>query len=667
MLRIGIDTGGTFTDFVVVEGAEISVFKLPSTPQRPAQAIIEGLHRIKGAHDLVQHGTTVGTNALLERKGARTLLLTNQGFEDIIEIGRQNRPQLYSLSGSRPDSLVSPSDRVGVKERTSWSGRDLITLEEKSLDWIRSKVEQIDPEAIAVVLLYSYLNPTPELRIAEALKATSKPVSLSHRVLPEFREFERTSATVINAYLSTVISSYLNKLKGSEVLEGKKLTLMQSNGGTISAERAVEEPIRTILSGPAAGVVGAFDVARRAGFENVITFDMGGTSTDVCLCAGRITTTREATIAGWPVPIQMTDIISVGAGGGSIASVDSGGVLKVGPESAGAHPGPMCYGIGEQITVTDANLYLGLLDPDWFLGGEVSLQPDRLEAGLEGLAGQLTEGSDTDWSPQAVALGIRSIVGAQMERAIRVASLEKGYDTRDFTLVGFGGAGGLHVCDLARSLLIPRILVPLNPGTVSAQGTVQSDIRRDASVTILANSDDADIEQRVESTFEQLAKGILEDLEQEGFKRETIRVQRSIDVRYPGQSFELNVAFENDFKASFHQAHLQQYGYSSPELPVEIVTLRVSGRGQFPAIDFVSQKLQGKTPPIEALLQEKRVGLEGASSPTRFYVRKKLRPGNQIQGPAIVLEYSSTLLIPPDCQARVDGWSNLILEPRQAG
>ena len=664
MLRIGIDTGGTFTDFVVVEGAEISVFKIPSTPQRPAQAIIEGLQRIRGEHRLIQHGTTVGTNALLERKGARTLLLTNQGFEDIIEIGRQDRPQLYSLSSSRPEPLVSPSYRVGVKERTSWSGRELITLEEKSIAWIRSKVEQIDPEAIAVVLLYSYLNPTPELRIEEALKPTSKPVSLSHKILPEFREFERTSATVINAYLSAVISSYLSDLKSSEVLEGKKLTLMQSNGGTISAERAVEEPIRTILSGPAAGVVGAFDVARRAGFENAITFDMGGTSTDVCLCDDRITTTREALIAGWPVPIQMIDIISVGAGGGSIASVDSAGVLKVGPESAGAQPGPMCYGIGEQVTVTDANLYLGLLDPDWFLGGDFRLQPDKVEAGLERLAAQLTEGSDTHWGPQAVARGIRSIVGAQMERAIRVASLEKGYDTREFTLVSFGGAGGLHVCDLARSLLIPRIVMPLNPGTASALGTVQSDVRRDASVTILAISDDADIERRVQSTFERLTKGILKDLEQEGFEREAIVVQRSVDVRYPGQSFELNVAFENNFKASFHAAHLQQYGYSSPDLPVEIVTLRVSGSGQFPAIDFVSQKLEAETPPKEALLQEKRIHLEGASGPTRFYTRKKLRPGNRIDGPAIVLEYSSTLLIPPDFLARVDRWSNLILEPR---
>ena len=667
MLRIGIDTGGTFTDFVVVEGAEISVFKMPSTPQRPAQAIIEGLRRIKGEHRLIQHGTTVGTNALLERKGARTLLLTNQGFEDIIEIGRQNRPQLYSLSGSRPDPLVSPGDRVGVKERTSWSGRELITLEQKSLDWIRSKVDQVDPEAIAVVLLYSYLNPTPELRIAEALKSTGKPVSLSHKILPEFREFERTSATVINAYLFPVISSYLSKLKDSEVLKGKKLTLMQSNGGTISAERAVEEPIRTILSGPAAGVVGAFDAARRAGFEKAITFDMGGTSTDVCLCDGRITTTREALIAGWPVPIQMIDMISVGAGGGSIASVDSAGVLKVGPESAGADPGPMCYGIGEQITVTDANLYLGLLAPDWFLGGDFPLQPDKVEAGLEGLAAQLTEGSDTDWGPQAVARGIRSIVGAQMERAIRVASLEKGYDTRDFTLISFGGAGGLHVCDLARSLLIPRIVVPLNPGTASALGAVQSDIRRDASVTILANSDDADIERRLQSTFEQLTKGILEDLEQDGFDRDAIVVQRSVDVRYPGQSFELNVAFENDFKASFHEAHLQQYGYSSPQLPVEIVTLRVSGSGQFPAIDFVSRELEGETPPMEALLQEKEIHLEGASGPTRFYIRKKLGPGNRIDGPAIVLEYSSTLLVPSDFLARVDRWSNLILEPRQAG
>ena len=665
MLRIGIDTGGTFTDFVVVEGAEISVFKMPSTPQRPAEAVVAGLRRIKGEHRLIQHGTTVGTNALLERKGARTLLLTNQGFEDIIEIGRQDRQQLYSLSGSRPDPLVSPSYRIGVKERTSWSGRELIALEEKSLDWIRSKVEQIGPDSVAVVLLYSYLNPTPELRIAEALKPTSKPVSLSHRILPEFREFERTSATVINAYLSPVLSSYLSDLKSSEALEGKKLTLMQSSGGTISAERAIEEPVRTILSGPASGVVGAFGVARRAGFENAITFDMGGTSTDVCLCDGRIPTTREALIGGWPVPIQMIDIVSVGAGGGSIASVDSAGVLKVGPESAGAQPGPMCYGIGERVAVTDANLYLGLLDPDWFLGGDFPLQPDKAEAGLKGLAAQLTEGSETDWDPPAVARGIRSIVGAQMERAVRLASLAKGYDTRNFTLVSFGGAGGLHVCDLARSLLIPRIVMPLNPGTASALGTLQSDVRRDASVTILAISDDADIERRVLSTFEQLTQSILEDLEQEGFDREAIVVQRTVDVRYPGQSFELNVVYENDFRARFHEAHLQQYGYSSPELPVEIVTLRVSGRGQLPAVDFASQKLEGETPPFEALLQEKRIELEGTSGPTRFYVRQKLKPGNRIDGPAIVLEYSSTLLIPPDFSARVDRWSNLIIEPRE--
>ncbi len=664
MLRIGIDTGGTFTDFVVVEGGEISVFKIPSTPQRPAQAIIEGLERIQGEHHLIQHGTTVGTNALLERKGARTLLLTNQGFEDIIEIGRQDRPQLYSLSGSRPESLVSSGYRIGVKERTSWSGRELIALEKKSLDWMRSKVEQIDPEAIAVVLLYSYLNPTPELRIGEALRPTSKPVSLSHRILPEFREFERTSATVINAYLSPVVSSYLSDLQGSEVLKGKKLTLMQSNGGTISAEKAVEEPIRTILSGPAAGVVAAFDAARRAGFENTITFDMGGTSTDVCLCDGSITTTREALIAGWPVPIQMIDIISVGAGGGSIASVDSGGVLKVGPESAGAHPGPMCYGTGDRVTVTDANLYLGLLDPDWFLGGDFPLQPDKAAAGLEELAARLTEGSENGWDAQSVARGIRSIVGAQMERAIRVASLEKGYDTREFTLVSFGGAGGLHVCDVARSLLIPRILMPPNPGTASALGTVQSDIRRDASVTILAMSDDADVERRVESTFEQLTKAVVEDVQQEGFDREEIVVHRTVDVRYAGQSFELNVGYENEFRTSFHEAHLRHYGYSSPELPVEIVTLRVSGEGRFPAIDFVTRKLKGKRPPRDAFIPDRRIHLEGASGPTPFYIREKLHPGNQIDGPAIVLEYSSTLLIPPDFRAHIDRWSNLILEPR---
>ncbi len=665
MLRIGIDTGGTFTDFVVIDGAQVSVFKVPSTPDRPSQAVLTGLGRIEGELNLIQHGTTVGTNALLERKGARTLLITNQGFEDILEIGRQNRPELYSLTASRPEALVDPSHRIGVKERTSWSGRELVKLEKKSLDWLRGKVEQIDPEAIAVVLLYSYLNPGPEMRIAEILESIAKPVSLSHKVLPEFREFERTSATVINAYLTPVISSYLSQLEDSQELKGKKLRVMQSNGGTISASHAVKEPICTILSGPAAGVVGAFDVAQRAGFGSVITFDMGGTSTDVCLCNGGITTTREATVAGLSVPMQMIDMSSVGAGGGSIAFVDSGGILKVGPQSAGANPGPRCYGTGEAITVTDANLYLGLLEPDWFLGGDFPLQPDRVESGLEELASGLTEASGTDWSPRTVARGIRSIVDAQMEQAIRVASLEKGYDTRDFTLVSFGGAGGLHVCDLARTLLIPRVLVPVNPGTTSALGTVQSSVRRDASITILANSEDAEIAQRIESTFAQLEQKVLEELQAEGFDRPEVKLQRSLDVRYPGQSFELNVLFDDDFKVRFHEAHLRKYGYSSPRIPLEIVTLRVSGQGQPPAVAFESQELGSEKPSQQALVQEKKVHLDDTSPPTSFYIRSRLRPGNRIGGPAIVLEYSSTLLIPADFSARVDGWSNLILEPRQ--
>ncbi len=665
MLRIGIDTGGTFTDFVVIDGTQISVFKIPSTPDRPSQAILTGLRRIEGDHNLIQHGTTLGTNALLERKGAKTLLLTTQGFEDILEIGRQNRPELYNLAASRPKSLVDPSHRIGVKERTSWSGRELKALEQKSLDWLLGKVEQTDSESIAVVLLYSYLNPQPELRIAEVLKSTGKPVSLSHKVLPEFREFERTSATVINAYLTPVISSYLSELEKSQELKGKKLTVMQSNGGTISARRSASEPINTILSGPAAGVVAAFEVAQRASFHNVITFDMGGTSTDVCLCNGKIPKTREATIASLPVPIQMIDIISVGSGGGSIVVVDSGGVLKVGPESAGANPGPRCYGKGEEITVTDANLYLGLIDPDWFLGGDFTLQPDRVEAGLEDLSSKLSEHSQTNWNPITVAQGIRSIVSVQMEHAIRIASLEKGYDTRDFTLVSFGGAGGLHVCDLARSLLVPRVVVPLNPGTSSALGTVQSSSRRDVSVTILASSEDKDIKNRIESTFKELETKVLKVLKEEGFDSHDTKIQRTVDLRYPGQSFELNVPFDNNFKTRFHEEHLQQYGYSSPSLPLEIVTLRVSGHGNLPTLAFEKQKLGPKKPSKKALIQEKRVHIENSSLPTSFYIRSKLRPGNQFNGPAIILEYSSTLFIPADFNVQVDAWSNLIVEPLQ--
>ncbi len=667
MLRIGIDTGGTFTDFVVSEEGRLSVFKLPSTPDRPERALLEGLARIVGESGggfLLQHGSTVATNALLERRGGRTLLLTTQGFEDLLEIGRQNRPALYSFTGSKPEPLVSYKHRLGVKERTLWDGSPLIPLENKSLDWLRNKVEQLDPDSIAVVLLYSYVNPEPEQRIAEALAPLGKSISLSHRIVPEFREYERASATVVNAYVAPVMSSYLKALASDPAVGRGRLTVMQSNGGAISAEAAAAEPVRTLFSGPAGGVSGAFEIARAAGFDRIVSFDMGGTSTDVCLCDGAISTTTEASIDGHPIPIQMIGIHTVGAGGGSVAWIDQGGLLRVGPRSVGADPGPACYGKGDEIAVTDANVFLGLLDPDWFLGGELPLAPERVRPALESLGQRLREATGRDWPPHELAEGVRRIVNTQMEGALRVISLEKGYDTRDFTLVSYGGSGGLHACDLARALLMPRVLVPANPGLLSALGILRADVAKDASLTLLWDAEGEDLAERVSEAFRPLEERVLGQLAEEGFEPSAVQLDRSIDARYSGQSYELNVPYGEAWMAAFHQKHEQFYGYSNPKLPVELVTVRVRGRASLPRPELPHFPVEGETPAGDALLQEKQLELGGRVVPTRFYPRNRLRPGNRIAGSAVILEYSSTTYVPEDFELRVDPWLNLVIEPK---
>jgi N-methylhydantoinase A len=501
-----VDTGGTFTDFVVLEDSEVRVFKVPSTPEHPEEAVLEGLARIIQDRDgfLVQHGSTVATNALLERKGARTLLITNEGFEDLLEIGRQNRPLLYSLASSRPPPLVAADYRLGVKERTLYDGRSLMALEKRSLAWLRKKVQQLEPEAIAVVLLYSYLNPKSEKQIAEALEFAQVPVCLSHQVLPEFREYERTSATVINAYLTKGMSTYLSRLSSHPLIQKGKLTIMQSNGGSVPVTSEGVEPLRTLLSGPAGGVVGAFELMKEAGYEKIITLDMGGTSTDVCLCEDQILTTNEATIDHQPIPLQMIGIHTVGAGGGSIARIDSGGLLRVGPQSAGADPGPVCYGKGGEITLTDAHLFLGRMDPDYFLGGDLKLYPERIRSALQELGEQLSRSNGKTWEAADIAEGILGIVNTQMEGAIHLISLQKGYDTRDFTLVSFGGAGGLHACELARGLLMPRVVVPPDPGMLSALGILRSNVVKDTSLTVMLHSQEPDLFTRLKEGLQPL-------------------------------------------------------------------------------------------------------------------------------------------------------------------
>lgn len=665
MLRIGIDTGGTFTDFVVLDDERLTIFKLPSTPENPERAVLEGLARIVGDRQdyLLQHGSTVATNALLERKGARTLLVTNQGFEDLLEIGRQNRPDLYSLQGSRPEPLVPARYRIGVRERTLWDKTSLIPLEEKSLDWLKSKVDQLKPDSIAVVLLYSYLNPDSERRIGEVLSKFDIPFCLSHQILPEFREYERMSTTVINAYVQPIMSRYLSALTSDERVERGKLTIMQSNGGSIAPALASREPVRTLLSGPAGGVVGAFEVAREAGYDRIITLDMGGTSTDACLCDQKITTTTEAQINHQPIALQMLGIHTVGAGGGSIAWIDEGGLVKVGPESASADPGPVCYGKGNRLTVTDANLFLGRMEPDYFLGGEIKLYPERVQEELQSMAGELEKASDRSWTPEELAEGIIRIVNTQMEGALRVISLQKGHDTRQLTLVTYGGAGGLHACDLARCLMIPRILVPLNPGTLSASGILRADVVRDASQTIMANSSDGDLQTRLTEAYDRLAQEVRSQLGEQGFTEEQTTLERSLDCRYLGQSWEINTPFGDNFIEEFHSLHERNYGYSNQRLPVEVVNVRLSGRARYPKPPFPTFDLEGEEPPVDSMIQEKQIILNGGQVRAGFYLRNKLRPGNHVKGPAIILEYSGTTLIPPDFELMVDRALNLVISP----
>ncbi|HTF37647.1 MAG TPA: hydantoinase/oxoprolinase family protein, partial [Blastocatellia bacterium] len=506
-IRIGIDTGGTFTDFVSAQGSRLTAFKAPSTPHNPAEAILSGIARILADAEArsfeIVHGTTVATNALLERKGARTALITTEGFEDVIEIGRQARPDLYNLMVTRSAPLVASELRLGVSERTGPAGEVITRLDEQSVAKAVRLISNHKPrvESAAVCLLFSFANPAHEQLIARALEPIGIPVSLSHKILPEYREYERTSTVVINAYLVPLMSRYLSALaeglesvvRGpSSVAKSKTrnhrprttdygLRVMQSNGGSVSARTASAEPVRAILSGPAGGVVGALRVCAAAGIRDIITFDMGGTSTDAALCRGEARTTNEALVAGLPVAVPVIDIHTVGAGGGSIARVDAAGALRVGPASAGADPGPACYGRGDEVTVTDANLVLGRFGGASLLGGEMPIHFDRARSVLSRLGGEMTRFADKPVTAEHAALGVIRVANANMEAALRVVSIERGQDPRLFTLVSFGGAGGLHVCDLAAALRVPRVLVPRSPGTLSALGVLLGDVVKDYS------------------------------------------------------------------------------------------------------------------------------------------------------------------------------------------
>lgn len=682
-LRVGVDSGGTFTDVCMFDEThgEIHVWKVSSTPQDPSLGIAGGVEqgvaevsRISGQPVEVVyfgHGTTVATNALIVGRGAETGLITTKGFRDVLELRRQKRDSLYDIQTEKPRILASRDKRLEVSERVLFDGRILTPLDEDDVRAAARKLKAEGITTVAVCFLFSFVEPAHEKRVKEILQEEMPGafVSISHEVAPEFREYERLSTTVVNAYLGPIMKSYLSKLQPrlAEIGIDAHPHLTQSNGGVISSEVAQNFPARTVLSGPAAGVIGALSVGGHSGFDNIITFDMGGTSTDVSLIdRGRPQMSNDAVVHGYPLKLPMLDIHTVGAGGGSIAHIDAGGLLKVGPRSAAADPGPVCYGRGnEEPTVTDANVVLQVLNPTHLLNGRMAIDQARAKAAIQRLADKL------DLDVMTTAQGIISVVIANMAKAIRVISVERGYDPRDYVMLGFGGAGPIHAARLARELDIPRLVVPKYPGIMCALGLLLTDLRTNLSLT------------RLLPLGETGASGIetglagLEERAEDWFAQEAIPVERrslirSIDMRYGGQGYELTIpcpagridaAAIAKLREDFERAHQQVYGYIAAEEPVQVTTLRIEAVGLVPKADLKAHP-PAIGPSEAAIVSRREVWLPetGGFTLCPIYDREKLGPGHRIAGPAVIDQMDSTTLVLPGQAATVDAYLNLILE-----
>lgn len=734
--RIGVDSGGTFTDICLFDDATgaVAVWKVPSTPADPSQGIADGvaqgISRVDARASGIAyfgHGTTVATNALIQHRGARTGLITTDGFRDLLEIGRQKRPDLYDIHIDKPPTLVSRDLRLEVPERVRHDGTVEVALQPEAVRAAVRKLREAGVDAVAVCFLYGFVSEDHE-KLAAGVLAEEFPdafASISHLVAPEFREFERLSTAVVNAYLGPVMQTYIRRLAGRLADLGLRTAphLTQSNGGVISFEQAANLPVRTVLSGPSTGVVGAREVARLAGFPDIITFDMGGTSSDVALLSnGECRLSSEATVHGYPIKAPMLDIHTVGAGGGSIAHVDSGGLLKVGPRSAGADPGPVCYGRdATEPTVTDANVVLGTLNPDFLLGGRMPIRRDLALTAIEAIAAQL------GLSVVDTAQGIIAVVTANMARAIRVISVQRGYDPRDYTLVAFGGAGPLHAVRLAQELEINRVLVPVSPGILCAMGLLLTDLRSDFALTrlTLLNEAAAPVLADVFTTLEARAQAWFDA---EGIAPEKRRIVCTVDMRYAGQNYELpitlpegtNVAaapspntsattrsrrtpsslsdatavtpavmvdggwhaggapsstplddphqdatpsLTQHLAAAFLTAHQRQYGFAPDDEPIQLVTFRIEASAIVPKAQF-TPTLEGETDAGAAIIGQREVWLPEASGtrPTPIYDRSRLRPGNRVAGPAIIEQMDATTIVLSGWEARVEPYGNLILE-----
>ncbi|MGD2161204.1 MAG: hydantoinase/oxoprolinase family protein [Gammaproteobacteria bacterium] len=650
---LGVDTGGTFTDFLLFDeqSGDLALHKVLSTPDAPERAILQGIADlgIDTRELLLVHGSTVATNAVLEGKGVRTAYVTNKGLADVLSIGRQARKELYNLRPQKPSPLIPAALTLEVNSRLAASGDAIVSMTEDELQVLCSRLETLAPASVAINLLFSFIDDSEEKRIESALLERAGGrlfISRSSDVLPEYKEYERGMATTLNAYVGPLMQGYLRRLE--ESAPGCRLAVMQSSAGTASAHQAGRYPVQLLLSGPAGGLKGAQFAAARSGFERLLSFDMGGTSTDVSIIDREIGFTTEGRIGDYPVAVPMVDMHTIGAGGGSIASVDAGGMLLVGPESAGADPGPACYGKGGcQATVTDANVVLGRLLPDAFLGGRMALDKNRSEQVIAAVADSLA------MDIHVAASGIIEVVNDHMVRALRVMSVQRGEDPGDYTLVSFGGAGGLHVCALADALQVPRALVPVNAGVLSALGMLAAEPSRERSLTIkslLKDCNTIDIEEQFRQVHE-LAELELRDIAGDC----DMHAQYSVDLRYLGQSYSLNLLWDApaELEYAFHELHQSQYGHRM-NIDVELVNLRLRLTGEKPAFEL---------PEWQPSQEQKRetTSVYGCEEPVVVYAREALHVGQSVTGPALITETASTTWIDQDWLATVDPWGNLLL------
>jgi N-methylhydantoinase A len=669
---LGVDVGGTFTDLVLYEPAsgQVRTAKTPTTPADPSEGVLRGLELLgypAASLGRFLHGTTTATNTLLEERGATVSLLTTRGFRDVLEVGRGNRPVLYDLRAGKPTPLVPRRRRYEIDERTAYDGGELVPLDLAGLEPFAEAVRTNGSQAVAICFLHAYRNPDHErlaaARLAELLPGVA--LSLSSEVVPEFREYERFSTTVLNAYVQPRVAGYLAALSDGLRQRGCQadLAVMTSSGGLIQAERAARLPVNLLLSGPAGGVAAAMALAARDGNRNLITYDMGGTSTDVCLIQdGLPAMTAEAEIGGRPNRTLQVEIHSIGSGGGSIAWVDRGRILQIGPRSAGAEPGPACYGRGgQEPTVTDANVVLGRIGAERALGGAIQLQPELARAAVERLRAEFPE-----LSLEQAAEGIVRVAVAKMVGAIKAVSMSRGHDPRDFTLLAYGGAGPLHANLVAAELELPRVLVPPAPGNFSAFGLLVADLRHNYVQTRLSLTRDTPLEV-IRSTLEVLVDQGRRQLAEDGVSAEAMRFERWLGLRYRGQFFELDTPFDPDgatidgLERAFWALHEQRYGHSV-EAATEIVSYRVSAFGRLPkpALAAESTSTLSVSQP-----RERQAFFDGRWLATAVFGRDSLTPGASIDGPAIVEEAGATTVVLPDYAARVDEAGNLEISPRK--